>query len=300
MKKLKWFALLIAIISGNMFSFAQSKSDESANAKIVNTEWLTTHQKDPDLVILHVASIRAEYKREHIEGSLFLWPGWLSNSTPEGNVERVSLTEMKKTINELGITPKSKILLTYTNGYGVPACRMYLMFDYLGFGEQTYVLNGGIEAWKSAGNSVTSSIPITKKSKMNIKPNQNIFADSSFILKKMKDSNYTIIDARSPQSYEGKTGFPRAGHIPGAVNLSALNVYDNASNKFVPDDNLLEAFTKLNITKDKKLITYCMVGNSASIVYLVARHLGYSVFIYDGSMEEWANNFDLPIEIDTK
>ena len=48
--------------------------------------------------------------------------------------------------------------------------------------------------------------------------------------------------------------------------------------------------------KDKELVAYCFVGQTASVVYLGGRILGYSMKLYDGSMQEWSRIKELPLE----
>jgi thiosulfate/3-mercaptopyruvate sulfurtransferase len=45
----------------------------------------------------------------------------------------------------------------------------------------------------------------------------------------------------------------------------------------------------------KRVITYCHIGQQASLVYLIAKRLGYEVAMYDGSFTEWSQK-ELPVE----
>jgi thiosulfate/3-mercaptopyruvate sulfurtransferase len=286
--------LFLVLTRINLHSFAQST--DNSNSRIVSVEWLLEHKNDPDLVILHVSYIISEYQREHIEGARFLWTGSLSNSTPEGNSVPLPVTSMKKTLQKLGISNHSEIVLTFMNGNLILTCRMYMILDYLGLGDQTCILNGGVDAWKASGNQVTSKIPDYKKGKFIPEVQNDVFVDTTWILKNLKNKDVVLIDARPIPYYEGKAGTPRAGHIPGAINIPNTKLYDENTFKFLPDDKLKELFNKPEILTSNEIVSYCFVGNSGSSIYFIARHLGYKVRLYDGSMEEWANRFDLPME----
>ncbi|MBK8142361.1 MAG: hypothetical protein IPK57_16260 [Chitinophagaceae bacterium] len=74
MKKPFFFCLLI-------FAFLISKAQQPV---IVSPQWLNENIKDPNVVILYTGFIiKADYDREHIEGSRFLWPDWLTVDKPD-------------------------------------------------------------------------------------------------------------------------------------------------------------------------------------------------------------------------
>jgi thiosulfate/3-mercaptopyruvate sulfurtransferase len=289
-----YFVIILSFVTH--IGFLKAQTIENQNSRIVSVDWLSEHIKDPDLVVLHISPIKSEYTREHIEGSRFLWTGYLSNSTPEANSVPLPIPSMRKSLQKLGISNHSKIVLSFMSGNIILTCRMYMILDYLGLGDQTYILNGGVEAWKAAGHQLTNKIPAFKKGKFVPSVKNEVFVDTTWILKNQKNPDVVLIDARPAPFYDGKMGTPRAGHIPGALNIPSTKLYDESTFKFLSDDKLTELFNKPTISKSKEIVSYCFVGNAASSVYFIARHLGYKVSLYDGSMEEWANRFDLPME----
>jgi len=42
-------------------------------------------------------------------------------------------------------------------------------------------------------------------------------------------------------------------------------------------------------------VTYCHIGQQASLGYFVARYLGLTARLYDGSFEEWSRHTELPV-----
>ncbi|MFH1196481.1 MAG: rhodanese-like domain-containing protein [bacterium] len=274
---------------------AQNNCTQKEDSKIVDADWLANHLNDPELVIVHVASLKLEYEREHIPGARYLFPGWLTISTPDEATTSADLKDMKEVLELLGISNKSKIVLTFMNGILTTVCRVYLTLDYLGLGDQAFILNGGVEKWKEAGKPVVTEIPLVQKGKFSIVPDQSVIYSTDQVYKNMNSTKVDIIDSRSAPFYEGKSGGPRYGHIPGSKNIPIAKLYDN-KNIFLNDDKLREVFINAGVNIFNELITYCFVGNAASIVYFVARQLGYKVHLYDGSMDEWGNRFELPLE----
>ena len=293
MKKIIGLYVLLLIAYGSTFGHIQN-----IQTKIIDVEWLSTHLNDPDIVIIHIAPLKLEYDREHIPGARYLYPGWLNISTPEEATTLAPIKDIKKTLESIGISNNSKIVLTFMNGLLSSTCRVYFTLDYLGLGDQTYILSGGVEQWKEAGKPVVKNIPKFIKGKLTIAENKNLIYNTDWIQKNLGNSSITIIDARSAPFFEGKSGGPRYGHIPGAINLPIAKLYEEKTIKFLPEEKLKDEFQKAGIDQTNELVTYCFVGNAASVVYFIARELGYKVHLYDGSMDEWGNIFDLPLEKD--
>ncbi|MFH0842754.1 MAG: rhodanese-like domain-containing protein [Bacteroidota bacterium] len=296
MKRARYILVVLIIVEIMIEASAQVNSIQKTGSKIVDVDWLTTHLNDPDLVIVHIAPLKLEYEREHIPGARYLFPGWLNISTPDEATTFVHPKDIIKVLGSLGISDKSKIVLTFMNGILTSVCRVYLTLDYAGLGDQTFILNGGVEQWKAAGKSVMKDIPVVKKGKLTLAPIGHVVSSTEWVVKNLKTPNVTLIDSRSAPFYVGTSGGPRYGHIPGALNIPIANLYDE-KNRFLPEDKLKEVFQNAGVKPENELVTYCFVGNAASIVYFVARNLGYNVHLYDGSMDEWGNRFELPLEM---
>ena len=71
------------------------------------------------------------------------------------------------------------------------------------------------------------------------------------------------------------------------------------TNVFKTDEQLQPYFNAVTDTKKPKVV-YCFIGQTASVVYMAGRILGYPMKLYDGSMQEWSRIKDLPMEITEK
>ena len=86
---------------------------------------------------------------------------------------------------------------------------------------------------------------------------------------------------------------PRAGRIPGAVNVPYPSLLTK-DRKLLPEAELK---AKLGAPA-KELVTYCHIGQQATVAYFTARYLGLKPKLYDGSFQDWSSRPDLPVAKD--
>lgn len=268
------------------------------NDILVTPEWLNAHKSDPNLVIVQCNFLKMDYDTEHIEGARYLWPSWLAPDSPEGSMNAPDAATASTVIGNLGISNDSHIVICHVRNEVSPAARMFLMFEYFGMEGKVHFLNGGLEAWKKAGYPVTAQVPAAKPARFRAKVNP-VIVDKRYVLDHLKAPGTVIVDARATRFYDGETtGNPRDGHIAGAKNIPYQEMVD-ASNMFKPADQLQSYFAPV-ASKDKELVSYCFIGQTASVVYLAGRVLGYPMKLYDGSMQEWSRIKELPMEVTEK
>jgi thiosulfate/3-mercaptopyruvate sulfurtransferase len=286
MKKLN--LLILLLISG---TFAVSQS----NPILVDPQWVSDRLKDPKLVILQVNFLKMDYDREHIEGARFLWPESLAPDSPQGSFNAPDAARATEVLQGLGINNDSYVVLSHVRNEVSVTARMFLTLEHLGLKGRVSFLNGGLEAWKKIGFSVTKEVPATKKG--NFKPRNNgLIVDKEYVLNTLKSDKGFVVDARMKRFYDGEpTGNPRDGHITGAKNIYFLDMVDQQTNTFKPLDSLQNYFAPV-ASKDKELVTYCFIGQTASVLYMAGRLLGYNMKLYDGSMQEWSRIEELPME----
>jgi thiosulfate/3-mercaptopyruvate sulfurtransferase len=121
-----------------------------------------------------------------------------------------------------------------------------------------------------------------------------VVADAEWVQKHLTDSGVTIIDARATRFYDGSSGPPSGGHIPHAVSIPFSSMVDS-TNKILGPEALQQIFVKAGVKLGNQVVTYCHVGQQATLVYLAAKYIGYNARVYDGSFEDWSDR-DLPIE----
>jgi thiosulfate/3-mercaptopyruvate sulfurtransferase len=282
-----------------VFAFGSLQVSIAQDAPILVTpQWLNEHLHDSKIVILQVSFLKLVYDQEHIEGARYLWPAWIAPDSPEGSLNAPDPKQAKDVLETLGISNNSHVVLCHSQNDVSVTARMFLTLEYLGLRGKVSFLNGGVEAWKKAGFPTTTATTSVKKGKFipHIDP---VLVDRNYVQQHLTSDSVVIVDARMKRFYDGEpTGNPRDGHIAGAKNIPYTDLIDQANlNLFKPVDQLQAYFTPVSNSKGKELVTYCFIGQTASVVYVAGRMLGYSMKLYDGSMQEWSRIKELPMEL---
>ena len=268
----------------------------SAQNIIVSPQWLNDNMSDPDLVIIQPSFLKLDYDNEHIKGARYLWPDWLTANSPEGTYNPPDPKAATKVLQDLGINKNSKIVLCHAFGDVSITARMFITLENLGLRDRVSYLNGGLVAWKKAGLPVTKELPVVKKGNFVATSSSPLLVDKDYVLNSLKTRSAEVVDARMKRFYDGDpTGNPRDGHITGALNLAYTDMIDSVNN-IKPAEVLQKNFQAVLPDKNKEVVTYCFIGQTASVIYLTGRSLGYNVKVYDGSMQEWSRIPELPME----
>jgi len=294
--------LLISLLTFLATESLQAQTVKVNESLIVSTEWLGKHLEDDTLVLLQVGE-KDEFTAAHIPRAQLIQTADISTPRGQGlTLEMPPVDQLKATFEKLGISDKSRIVIYFGKDWVTPTARVFLTLDYLGLGNRTSILDGGLPAWRAENRPVTAEVVEPKKGTLTPHPNTKLIVDAVWVKNNLSDPNVRILDARAPQFYTGaeKGRMPRGGHIPQARNIPFSSLVEESSNKFKSPTALKELFNQADVKPKSSVATYCHIGQQASLLYFVARYLGYDAHVYDGSFEDWSNRAELPVEQSAK
>ncbi|MCE5296574.1 MAG: sulfurtransferase [Euryarchaeota archaeon] len=270
----------------------------------ISTGWLEEHLDD-DIVILDCQPNIHDYILEHIPGAVYAPEGLLRVSEfgrpgvfiPEDAVDaifgRLGIEKGKPVVVCTGIGQSRK----WGDGLEQP----HWTYALARFGhDKIYVLDGGLEKWREEGRRMTKDYPSSNSSEFICEVNEDYFLDMEE-LKELKDKgNVILLDARPAATYEGQGVWPKAGHIPGAVNLPWPTLMETGNTrKLKPVEEIRRLVEAVGATEEKIVICSCGTSREATAEFIIFKWLlNYaSVHIYEGSFSEWSSHPENPTVI---
>lgn len=260
---------------------------------IVSAKWLSEHLNDPKVIVLEVAASmgpeRASYDAGHIPGARLL----LGEDFVQGRDDKLPSPEkLKEKFEKLGISNDSRVVVYATDWYPM-AARVYYTLDYMGHGDRTALLDGGMVEWKAEKRPLETTEPKVARGSFtpHVHPEVLAMMDDVKKISTQGQKSELLVDSRPEKRYTD------GGHIAGAVDLywGETVVDENKKPVLLPPDKLKELFASRGIQSGQKLVTYCEVGMQASHNYFIARYLGYDAAVYDGSIHQWKDVNNLPL-----
>jgi thiosulfate/3-mercaptopyruvate sulfurtransferase len=278
---------------------------------LVESDWLESQLGAPDLRILDctvklgpdgATSGRADWEAAHIPGSAF---ADLIHDLSDPNNTRYSFPfppaeQFATAMSRLGVGDGTRVVL-YDAGPNMWAARLWWMLRAYGF-DDAGVLGGGFARWNREGRPVSSEAPSYPPGQFVARPRPELIATKDEVLASINSGDRCIINALSPDAHAGRTPprRGRAGHITSSVNVPASgsdSILDPETLTYLPLDQIRARFKEVGALDKERVITYCGGGIAASSAAFALHLIGVdNVAVYDGSLSEWANDPNLPME----
>jgi thiosulfate/3-mercaptopyruvate sulfurtransferase len=258
---------------------------------VVSTQELTGQLSDPSLVLLHVGS-QKDYETAHIPHAQLITLQDISITDNRGlRLQLPDVNVLRAAFGKLGVSETSRVVVYAGTESIQSATRVWFTLDYLGLGDRASLLDGGLALWRAEGRPVTSVRTDVEPTSFSHRLRSEAVVDLDWVRAHKDESGTVLIDARTPEFYSGANpgSMPRAGRIPGARNLPYTSFF-NEQGKLKPPDALRQM-----LGGSGTVVTYCHIGQQATVPYFVARYLGADAKLYDGSFQEWSQRTDVPV-----
>ncbi len=228
---------------------------------------------------------RASYESGHIPGAVFVdLDTDLSGTSGPGRHPLPPVNEFAETLGRLGLRPDEEAVV-YDDTGGTIAARMWWMLRSIGH-DSSRLLNGGYREWVGQGREIETDDREPSPARY---PTPQTYTG---VAERTDLPGRTIVDARASERYRGisEPVDPKAGHIPGAINIpTAVNLTGEGA--FHEPGDLAVLYQDLG----RDPVMSCGSGVNACHNALAMVVAGMEMpDIYIGSFSEWSR-LDLPV-----
>ncbi len=290
------FVLLLVAAVMVLGSVAQGNVSVELPGMIVSGEWLEDRLGAESLVVLHVGG-DADYAAGHVPGALLVKLSDVSVTDQTGlRLQLPSAEVLADALQALGISDTHRVVIYHGTESVQSATRVWYTFDYLQIGAQAAMLDGGLALWKREGRPLTTQATTPSvASKITVKARPEVVASIDWVKDRAANPPHVLLDARLPQYYSGADpgAMPRAGHIPGARNAPYTSFFDVDGRWKTPAE--LRALLQQDGQGSRLVVSYCHIGQQATVPYFAARLLGLDAKMFDGSFQAWSRDENLPV-----
>jgi thiosulfate/3-mercaptopyruvate sulfurtransferase len=269
---------------------------------LVSTDWVATHQNDPNVRIVEVDVDTKAYDEGHVPGAI----AWAWNSQLCDTLRRdiLSQGQFEQLMSSSGVSNDTTVVIYGDNNNWFAAWALWQMKIY--GHKDVRLMNGGRKKWLAEGRELSTEVPKVAQARYRASaPDLSLRAFLPMVQSAQISATASLVDVRSPQEFTGEIlsppGLPetcqRGGHIPGARSIPWGKAC-NEDGTFKSYEELKALYGGEGVDGSKPVIAYCRIGERSSHTWFVLKYLlGYdNVTNYDGSWTEWGNLVGAPVE----
>ena len=278
---------------------------------LIETDWLEAHLGDSDLRVYDCTTVysspdnkrmqfdggRSAYEEGHIPGAGYIDVfNELSDRSTTLRTMMPPVDQFTEVMSRYGIGDGIHAVL-YDNQLNMWATRVWWMLRAMGF-DNASVLNGGWHKWTQEARPVSTEESMISPATFVAKPRARMFADKETVLEAINDKDTQIVSALTREMHAGENlDVTRRGHITSSTCVPFSEVLDLETMTYLPIEELRQRFDAAGATEEKHVITYCGTGIAATSDAFALHLVGQeNVAVYDGSLEEWSADPNLPME----
>lgn len=286
-------SVLSSFIGGVALAAVFATSAFSANTlgPLVTPEQVAVARDSQNAVIIDIRGEADGFIPGSIQAPYGKWRGPATNPG-----ELISVETLNALLNSLGLTEQSKVIIAYQGkdetDFGA-AARVYWTLKSAGL-ENLAVLNGGVNAWVAAGQTLAPVAATPIASNATFTWNSAWTASREDVVSVVEGkTKATLLDSRPEAFYKGETAHQAAktpGTLPHAQIFTHSNFFQSGP-ALVEASAAKELVSKANIAADQPVVSFCNTGHWAATNWFALSEVAglQDVKLYPESMVGWSN-----------
>ena len=223
---------------------------------LAETDWLAGRLSDSTVRVVDARS-DADYAGGHIPGAVHLSGFTLGGIRPGSAMPEPE--DFAQLVGALGIDERTPVVVYDAGGRSQMAGMTAWTFLYYGHPELRY-LDGGLAKWTAEGRPLSSDTPAHEPRTFTAHPVEGVYCSLDRAKATVDDDGVVFWDVRAIGEFEGTTkGWkppPRLGHLPGAIHLEFIELFDADDGTLKPAAELTTLLAGKGITPQAPVVTY--------------------------------------------
>lgn len=263
---------------------------------LVDARWLAANLASPGMRIIDFrwelgrGSRHDLYLSGHLPGAVFVPLESVTGETGPGRHPLPAAAVFGAAMRSAGVDVDSRVVVYDASG-GFSAARLWWLLQHFGH-HAVAVLDGGLPAWRGPLDSGEVDV---QPGNFRALEGRDDVVDATRAARLRDDD--VLLDARVAERYRGDVEpvDPRAGHVPGAVNVPwGANL--RADQRFLDPGALRALYEAAGVRAGRNTIVYCGSGITACVDLLGLAVAGHAPgLLYEGSWSDWSTRPELPL-----
>ncbi|GMA86957.1 sulfurtransferase [Angustibacter aerolatus] len=239
---------------------------------------------------------RRAYDEGHLPGAVFVDLDTVLAAPADTATGRHPLPDPESfaaALGALGIGDDHPVV-AYDDAGGATAARLVWMLRAVG--HDAALLDGGLAAALAEPGAALETVTVPRPTAVTLP--RPWPADRLAALDDVRAGVPLLLDARARERWAGEVEpvDPRAGHVPGAVNVPVADTLD-PDGRLLPVPALRERFAAAGVTDGADVVASCGSGVTACHTLLALEHAGFDgARLWPGSFSQWSARPDLPAD----